>query len=516
VKTAVNPERLLVVNADDYALTEGVCRGVLEAHRRGIVTSTSVLAVGRAFARCGPWLRDAPGLGVGVHLAAVGEDAPVLEARQIPSLVDDRGRLPRTWRDFTARWLARRIDPADLAREFEAQVATVAELGVPLTHLDTHQHLHLLPDVAEIVLGLARRARIEAVRVPRSRGLRRGGLAVTCLAEALARRAAQLGIRFTEDAAGFDEAGALDAEGLSRALDTLAAGGGRTLDLATHPGTEADDERARFRWAFRWPQELAALTHEGLPETIARRGLKLVSYAALSGPGRGEPPDLASLIGGLYGGAPLGARVHAELRWRTCPMRRIAALVPRRGRVLEIGCGHALLSAFLAIESRERAVTGIDVDERKVAVARLAARRARSCGARLEILQTADGHIPEGPWHAVVIADVLYLLSPAAQRALLDEAVSRLEPRGVLVVKEVAREPAWKFRWSRLQETVAVRLLGLTRGGAGLFFTPPGTLRSWLEEAGLSVEEHALHEGYPHPHHVLVGRRADRGPAEPS
>ncbi|MDP9418579.1 MAG: ChbG/HpnK family deacetylase, partial [Actinomycetota bacterium] len=79
--------RLLIVNADDYGLTAGVSRGILRAHREGIVTSTSVLAVAPGFATTVGWLGESPQLDVGAHLAAVGEDPPLLSAAEIPTLV---------------------------------------------------------------------------------------------------------------------------------------------------------------------------------------------------------------------------------------------------------------------------------------------------------------------------------------------------------------------------------------------------------------------------------------------
>jgi chitin disaccharide deacetylase len=91
---------LLIVNADDYGLTEGVSTAILRAHRDGIVTSTSVLAIAPAFDRTSGWLAEAPTLGIGAHLALVGEDPPVLTAREIPTLVDGRGRLAMSWRTF--------------------------------------------------------------------------------------------------------------------------------------------------------------------------------------------------------------------------------------------------------------------------------------------------------------------------------------------------------------------------------------------------------------------------------
>ena len=102
-----------------------MCRAIVRAHHEGIVTSTSALALGPAFGACAPLLDDAPELGVGVHLAVVGEDPPLLSATEIPTLVDEDGRLPLSWRQFLPRAFAGRVDIADLEREFDAQLDAV-------------------------------------------------------------------------------------------------------------------------------------------------------------------------------------------------------------------------------------------------------------------------------------------------------------------------------------------------------------------------------------------------------
>jgi predicted glycoside hydrolase/deacetylase ChbG (UPF0249 family) len=172
VSEAASGPRLLIVNADDFGLTEGVCRAIVRAHREGIVTSTSVLAVAPAFASGASMLDDVPALGVGVHLAAVGEDPPLLSAREIPTLVDRQGQFLYSWRQFLPRLALRRIDPDDIEREFSAQGEAVrASVGADrITHLDTHQHLHLWPRVASIVCSLARRWNVPAIRSTRSLG----------------------------------------------------------------------------------------------------------------------------------------------------------------------------------------------------------------------------------------------------------------------------------------------------------------------------------------------------------
>jgi chitin disaccharide deacetylase len=276
--------RLLIVNADDFGLTPGISNGILRAHNEGIVTSTSVLAVGPAFERTGPLLVDAPELGVGAHLAAVGEDPPLLSAAEIPSLVDRRGAFPRSWRQFVPRALGGRVDPDDLRREFTAQIERLRALGIELTHVDTHQHLHLWPLVREVVLELAGRFSVPAVRVPYSSGRTAMSIATDRLALSLERRAAEIGLGYAGASAGLDPSGSLDGAALARALDRLAATEQPTLELWAHPGERRDPERVRYRWGYRWGDELAVLTGPAARYVVARQGFTLGTFAALAGP----------------------------------------------------------------------------------------------------------------------------------------------------------------------------------------------------------------------------------------
>jgi 2-polyprenyl-3-methyl-5-hydroxy-6-metoxy-1,4-benzoquinol methylase len=209
----------------------------------------------------------------------------------------------------------------------------------------------------------------------------------------------------------------------------------------------------------------------------------------------------------LFDGAPRAARTHVRIRWATCPVPAVASLVPRRGRILEVGCGHGLFSAYLALDSAQRQVVGVDIDESKIAVAREAAQRA---GHAFTADVAPSGHLPPGPWNAIVIVDVLYLLDVDAQRALLTTCRSLLAPGGTLVVKEMGTTPRWKARWNLFQETLSVRVLRITEG-ASLTFVSPGTMAAWLKAAGLEVESRRLDRGRLHPHHVLIGTDASTG-----
>jgi len=293
VPTAETGARLLIVSADDYGLTEKVSRAILKAHRGGIVTSTSVLALAPAFDRSVRWLSEVPRLGVGAHLAAVGEDPPLLSAAEIPTLVDRRGRLRAGWRQFVPLLTGGRIDPADLRREFAAQLERIAAAGVVVDHLDTHQDLHRWPSVRDAVLELAVRHDIGAVRVCRSGAHSPTGMAQRRLAHAAERRCRARAIAFPEAAAGNDQPGQLDLPATIRALHRLAVTRARSAELITHPGGPDDPDRERYAWGYRWDDELAALTSGTLRHAVKEYGFRLGTFADLpTASGRAEAPIL--------------------------------------------------------------------------------------------------------------------------------------------------------------------------------------------------------------------------------
>ncbi|MBO0898983.1 methyltransferase domain-containing protein [Cellulomonas sp. zg-ZUI22] len=205
----------------------------------------------------------------------------------------------------------------------------------------------------------------------------------------------------------------------------------------------------------------------------------------------------------LYRDAPWQERAHVHVRWWSAPFRRLATLLPDDGPVLEIGCGHGLFSAYAALAGPGRRVVGVDIDADKVAVGAGAAARVPN----LELTVAPDGAVPAGPWAAVVVVDVLYLLPADAQRRLLLAAAEQVAPGGRLVVKEMGTSPRWKVAWNRWQETLSVRVLRITEGSTTFTFVPPDVVAGWLRDAGLAVTATRLDAGRVHPHHVLVGER---------
>jgi predicted glycoside hydrolase/deacetylase ChbG (UPF0249 family) len=267
----------LVVNADDFGMSAAISRGIVRAHQEGIVTSASLLGNCADLEAARALLAEAPGLGVGVHLALV-EGAPVADPGRVPSLLGSNGRFLSRGAEFIAAWTKRHIDPADVEREFEAQVERVRAAGIKIDHLDTHHHLGFLPVVGKTVEAVARRHDIGAIRSeieaptlswvtdPR-RGLKAGML--TGL-NWLTRR--QLGARrHSAQSWGYVESGRLDE---IRILEIIGRLGPGTHELICHPGDEQSP-------GYDHVGELKALSSAKVRRALGQRGVRLCRWGDL-------------------------------------------------------------------------------------------------------------------------------------------------------------------------------------------------------------------------------------------
>lgn len=267
--------RRLIVTADDAGLHVAINDAVVRAHRGGIVTATSVVANGRDFAHAVDLLRECPALAVGVHLTLV-EERPLRAAREIPSLLSADGSFHRDYRRFFARYALARISVAEVELEWRAQIESVLNAGLAVTHLNSHQHLHMLPRLFTLTVDLAREYGIGYVRIVNDRGGTAGlvrSVSVAALSFLGRRAAGRAATETPRRTIGVMNAGQLDA---ARIAGLLGEVDGLT-ELVAHP---ASDDRAmadRYAWGYRWEQELAALVDDQLRQTLPTREISLVA-----------------------------------------------------------------------------------------------------------------------------------------------------------------------------------------------------------------------------------------------
>ncbi len=277
----------VIFNADDLGLCEAVNQGVAAAFDRGVVRSASILATGEAFEQAAELARARPGLDTGVHLALT-QTRPVSRPEDIPSLIGEDGDFLPTWRAFLSRYLRGGVRKQEVERELRAQLARVEAAGLSISHLDGHQHLHMLPGILPIAVRLAGEHHVGAIRLPYQRESVGGDLCApprrlegtalrsVCRLGAGALRAN--GLLVSDGFRGFSEAGAWDSVGLARTIATVRPG---VTEICCHPGAD-DAIGERFPWGYHWERELAALTSEELASAVKICGVELTSYRDLS------------------------------------------------------------------------------------------------------------------------------------------------------------------------------------------------------------------------------------------
>ncbi|RUO88709.1 ChbG/HpnK family deacetylase [Corallococcus sp. AB018] len=275
------PRTRLIVNADDLGLHPSLDAGILKAHREGIVTSATLLAMGPSAAEA-VGLAKAQGLAVGVHLALSTRLSCAAPAEAVRTVAPG-GRLRGNWAEFAKAWMTGRVRREELERELSAQLSRARELGAKVDHLDGHQHLHLLPGVRSVVEGIAAREGLPLRwpdALPRASWLRAPGPALkTTVLAVLARTAprARPGVRRVS-AGGVFEAGRLDESALLAVLDSLPAG---DFELGCHPGEGAPHVPEDPAWTYGWEAELAALTSPRVKAKLVERGITLANYGEL-------------------------------------------------------------------------------------------------------------------------------------------------------------------------------------------------------------------------------------------
>lgn len=276
----------LILNADDFGLTAGVNRAILELHRAGVLTSATLMAKAAASEEAMEIARTTPSLGVGCHLVLV-DGYPVLPAAEIPTLADEStGRFQPTLGAFLRRMLLGRIRASEIEAEAAAQIALLQNRRVALTHIDTHKHVHMFAAVLRPVLRAARAAGIRAVRNPfepawslrATHGapwLRRLEVSLLRRLEPTFRRiVAEEGFATTDGAVGVLATGTLDSKAVHCILRGIQPG---TWELVTHPGYN-DSDLARAHTRLLASRETERRTIESLPELP---GIELISFADL-------------------------------------------------------------------------------------------------------------------------------------------------------------------------------------------------------------------------------------------
>jgi len=285
--------RRLIINADDFGLTQGVNRAIAEAHNHGVVTSTTLMANGSAFGEAVELAQSSLRWSVGCHVVLV-DGEPLIDPGRLSSLVarNNSQHFHNSLAAFAARAVLRQLDPDQIEAEVTAQIRKLQSKNIAVSHIDTHKHTHIFPIILEGLLRAARTCGVTAIRNPfdviaadfvrAEKGLwKRYAQARTLrgLAGHFRRSVARAGLRTPDGTLGIVVTGRLDTQVFHAIAETMPEG---TWEFVCHPGyLDADLCSTATRLRESRERELAVLTSPDSRAALARRGIELISYREL-------------------------------------------------------------------------------------------------------------------------------------------------------------------------------------------------------------------------------------------
>lgn len=279
--------RYIIINADDFGRHAEINRAVEEGLVHGCLRSATVMPGGAAFAGAIDIARRHEELGLGVHFTLV-DGHPILPPEEIPSLVGSEGDFLPDHTALLKRYLKGSINLEEVRRELAAQLQKVEATGIPISHVDSHQHMHTLPGIIDIVLDLAARAGIRAVRTPRTPlfagafgglGQLVGRLGLSTLARLAACKAHRRGLLTPNNFAGIVAGEAVSEGELLHLIAHLPQG---TTEVMMHPGMKNDVLQEDSGWQHDFEAELAAILSPRVGEALRKAEVEPVNFRHLS------------------------------------------------------------------------------------------------------------------------------------------------------------------------------------------------------------------------------------------
>jgi hopanoid biosynthesis associated protein HpnK len=287
--------RRLIINADDFGLTSGVNRAILEAYTGGVLTSATLMANAAAFNEAVHLASLTRQFEVGCHVVLV-DGAPVMGSLQVPTLIDQHNGRGVRFRDGAgslglAAW-AGRVNLNHIAAEATAQIGRLQASGIRLTHLDTHKHVHMFPKVLRALIWAAQACGVGAIRNPfeplrfaqfvHKLGSRKRWLQVrtlNSLGREFRRTVRQAGMVTPDGSLGIVATGSLDHTLFRDLVENCPEG---TWELVCHPGyADRDLDSIPTRLRQSRARELEVLTSTAARDLLKHQQIELISYRDL-------------------------------------------------------------------------------------------------------------------------------------------------------------------------------------------------------------------------------------------
>lgn len=278
-------KKQLIINADDFGIHPAVNEAVRKAATEGILTSTSLMAGGDAFDEAVEMARSMPSLGIGIHLTLVGGIKPVLPPSEVPSLTWDNGVFCHDYGKLIVRDLEGKISLSEVYAEWDAQIQKIMNTGLPVTHMDGHQHMHMWPHFYPVARDLAKKYHISCMRVPDEDvlfGMKDGHIirwaaknGLSLLSRMHRPDLKKNHIRTNDHFFGMLYGGHLSPERFAKFILQTKPG---ITEIMCHPSADTRAMEDTFHWGYHGEDELAGLLADINRELIEKKQISLISY----------------------------------------------------------------------------------------------------------------------------------------------------------------------------------------------------------------------------------------------
>lgn len=281
-------QKSILLNADDFGRHPAINQAVAQAAQDGLLRSASLMPGEPAFKEAVGLARSLPNLEIGVHLTLV-DGKPLMPQENVPSLLGADGRFYPSHREFVRAYLSGRIRLEEVRLELSAQFQRIMQEKLRVTHVDSHQHIHILPGIFPIVLKLAQSHGIRSVRIPQAAGgirsclaggsagdrIARFGLWLLCCR--MRRKAEQYGFYVPDHFIGLIAGGAVDEVFLMRQLERLPDG---LTEIMVHPGLDNTvlPDCYAHRWEHDFEGEYQCCLSPRIAEFLRRKEIGLGSF----------------------------------------------------------------------------------------------------------------------------------------------------------------------------------------------------------------------------------------------
>jgi len=281
--------KVLVVNADDMGVSDDIDSGIIECFKNGIVRDTSILATGEYFAHAVGLLKENKITAAGVHISLTGGFKSVLPHEKVRTITDKNGVFAGHFPEFISAYASGRISRAEVAAECAAQIAKVKKENFYISHLDSHEHIHMFPPVLDIVMQAAKDEKVPYIRIPNEKvpfaklaaepvnWFRHAALSVFCC---MAKKAFQKNgsLMYNNHFLGHFHAHKLTEGDFLSFINDLPDG---VTEIGCHPGFFGANISRTRPWYKSCEEEVKALCSDSVKLAIKEKGIRLCSYGEM-------------------------------------------------------------------------------------------------------------------------------------------------------------------------------------------------------------------------------------------